>query len=346
MTTDAALPPPASRLRRRAARRCAPRSPPRTGAPSPRPCRRCSPRRACRAAQAAAARSALARRLAQTLRERKTAAGRDGLVQGLLQEYSLSSQEGVALMCLAEALLRIPDTATRDALIRDKISNGHWHEHLGRSPSLFVNAATWGAAAHRQAGRDAQRVGPVERAGAADRQGRRAADPQGRRPGDAPDGRAVRHRRDDRRGARQRAAARGAGLSLFVRHARRGGAHRGRRGALPRAPTRTRSTRSAAPRPAAASTTVRASRSSSRRCTRATAGRRSSASTAELYPVLKRARAARAQLRHRPQHRRRGSRPPRALARPARAPVLRARSSPAGTASASSSRRTRSAARS
>ena len=85
----------------------------------------------------------LARRLALTLRERKSAAGREGLVQGLLQEYALSSQEGVALMCLAEALLRIPDAATRDALIRDKISTGQWHEHLGRSPSLFVNAATW-----------------------------------------------------------------------------------------------------------------------------------------------------------------------------------------------------------
>ncbi|EJV9507391.1 trifunctional transcriptional regulator/proline dehydrogenase/L-glutamate gamma-semialdehyde dehydrogenase, partial [Cronobacter sakazakii] len=51
---------------------------------------------------------------------------------------------GVALMCLAEALLRIPDKATRDALIRDKISNGNWQSHIGRSPSLFVNAATWG----------------------------------------------------------------------------------------------------------------------------------------------------------------------------------------------------------
>ncbi|HZW75626.1 MAG TPA: bifunctional proline dehydrogenase/L-glutamate gamma-semialdehyde dehydrogenase PutA, partial [Caldimonas sp.] len=80
---------------------------------------------------------------AQTLRERPSGGGREGLVQGLLQEYSLSSQEGVALMCLAEALLRIPDPATRDALIRDKISAGQWHEHLGRSPSLFVNAATW-----------------------------------------------------------------------------------------------------------------------------------------------------------------------------------------------------------
>ncbi len=61
-----------------------------------------------------------------------------------MQEFSLSSAEGVALMCLAEALLRIPDTATRDALIRDKIGHGDWRSHLGRSPSLFVNAATWG----------------------------------------------------------------------------------------------------------------------------------------------------------------------------------------------------------
>ena len=47
-------------------------------------------------------------------------------------------------MCLAEALLRIPDAATRDALIRDKLSPGDWRAHVGQSPSLFVNAATWG----------------------------------------------------------------------------------------------------------------------------------------------------------------------------------------------------------
>jgi RHH-type proline utilization regulon transcriptional repressor/proline dehydrogenase/delta 1-pyrroline-5-carboxylate dehydrogenase len=86
----------------------------------------------------------LATRLAQGLRDRKPSAGKAGLVQGLLQEFALSSQEGVALMCLAEALLRIPDAGTRDALIRDKISQGEWNAHLGRSPSMFVNAATWG----------------------------------------------------------------------------------------------------------------------------------------------------------------------------------------------------------
>ncbi len=87
---------------------------------------------------------ALALRLVRQLRERKTALGRAGMVQSLLQEYALSSQEGIALMCLAEALLRIPDAATRDALIRDKIAQGQWHNHLGHSPSLFVNATTWG----------------------------------------------------------------------------------------------------------------------------------------------------------------------------------------------------------
>jgi RHH-type transcriptional regulator, proline utilization regulon repressor / proline dehydrogenase / delta 1-pyrroline-5-carboxylate dehydrogenase len=86
----------------------------------------------------------LAGQLANTLRLRKASGGRSGIVQKLLQEYALSSQEGIALMCLAEALLRIPDAATRDALIRDKIAKGQWQTHLGKSPSLFVNAATWG----------------------------------------------------------------------------------------------------------------------------------------------------------------------------------------------------------
>ncbi len=72
------------------------------------------------------------------------AKGQRGGVEGLVREYALSSEEGVALMCLAEALLRIPDNATRDALIRDKIAGGDWQAHLGQGRSLFVNAATWG----------------------------------------------------------------------------------------------------------------------------------------------------------------------------------------------------------
>ncbi len=81
---------------------------------------------------------------ARSLVEQLRAKPRGGGVEGLIHEYSLSSQEGVALMCLAEALLRIPDAATRDALIRDKIATGDWRAHVGQSPSLFVNAATWG----------------------------------------------------------------------------------------------------------------------------------------------------------------------------------------------------------
>jgi RHH-type proline utilization regulon transcriptional repressor/proline dehydrogenase/delta 1-pyrroline-5-carboxylate dehydrogenase len=65
-------------------------------------------------------------------------------VDALMHEFSLSSAEGVALMCLAEALLRVPDSATRDRLIADKIGHGDWSAHVGNSPSLFVNATAWG----------------------------------------------------------------------------------------------------------------------------------------------------------------------------------------------------------
>jgi RHH-type transcriptional regulator, proline utilization regulon repressor / proline dehydrogenase / delta 1-pyrroline-5-carboxylate dehydrogenase len=66
-----------------------------------------------------------------------------GGLQALLSHYDLSTQEGVALMCLAEALLRIPDSDTVDALIADKLSVGQWQHHLGKSDSVFVNASTW-----------------------------------------------------------------------------------------------------------------------------------------------------------------------------------------------------------
>jgi RHH-type proline utilization regulon transcriptional repressor/proline dehydrogenase/delta 1-pyrroline-5-carboxylate dehydrogenase len=88
----------------------------------------------------AEATAATARSLITALRAKARGTG----VEALVQEYALSSQEGVALMCLAEALLRIPDVATRDALIRDKLSGGDWRSHVGGDRSLFVNAATWG----------------------------------------------------------------------------------------------------------------------------------------------------------------------------------------------------------
>lgn len=99
--------------------------------------------------------AATATRLIEALR----AGARPGAVQALVQEYALSSPEGVALMCLAEALLRIPDMATRDALIRDKIAHGDWRGHLGKDRPVFVNAASWGllvtgklVSAHDEAG--------------------------------------------------------------------------------------------------------------------------------------------------------------------------------------------------
>jgi RHH-type proline utilization regulon transcriptional repressor/proline dehydrogenase/delta 1-pyrroline-5-carboxylate dehydrogenase len=69
--------------------------------------------------------------------------GRPGLMEVFLAEYGLSTDEGVALMCLAEALLRVPDAETIDELIEDKISPSSWGEHLGRSSSSLVNASTW-----------------------------------------------------------------------------------------------------------------------------------------------------------------------------------------------------------
>ena len=65
-------------------------------------------------------------------------------LDAFLQEFGLSNQEGIALMCIAEALLRIPDDATADRLIAEKLATGDWSSHSGKSESLFVNASTWG----------------------------------------------------------------------------------------------------------------------------------------------------------------------------------------------------------
>ena len=70
-------------------------------------------------------------------------AGRPGLMEVFLSEYGLSTNEGIALMCLAEALLRVPDRETIDDLIEDKIAPSEWGAHLGRSSSSLVNASTW-----------------------------------------------------------------------------------------------------------------------------------------------------------------------------------------------------------
>lgn len=73
--------------------------------------------------------------------------GRDNAVDtldALLRQYSLDTQEGLMLMCLAEALLRVPDASTADALIRDKLSAAEWERHLGKSDNVLVNFAAWG----------------------------------------------------------------------------------------------------------------------------------------------------------------------------------------------------------
>lgn len=67
-----------------------------------------------------------------------------GAMEAFMREYDLSSEEGVVLMCLAEALLRIPDNDTAELLISDKLADANWEAHLGKSESLFVNASTWG----------------------------------------------------------------------------------------------------------------------------------------------------------------------------------------------------------
>jgi RHH-type proline utilization regulon transcriptional repressor/proline dehydrogenase/delta 1-pyrroline-5-carboxylate dehydrogenase len=86
-------------------------------------------------------------RIADRARALVTAVRRERLGKGgidaFLHEYELSSPEGVALLCLAEALLRVPDAETVDRLIRDKIGDANWESHLGRSESIFVNASTW-----------------------------------------------------------------------------------------------------------------------------------------------------------------------------------------------------------
>ncbi len=175
--------------------------------------------------------AAVATRLVEAAR-----AGRheSGGVNSFLHEYGLSSEEGVLLLCLAEALLRIPDAATADRLIAGTIGSGDWARHLGQSESVLVNASTWGlmltghvvdwgegkgndlaSLVQRLIGRSGE---PVIRQ--ALRQAMRILGNQFVL-GETIDG-----------GARECRGRRRRGLSLLLRHAGRGGAHRGRRPAL------------------------------------------------------------------------------------------------------------------
>ncbi|MCC6856892.1 MAG: hypothetical protein IT189_12645, partial [Microbacteriaceae bacterium] len=89
-----------------------------------------------RRAAAAAARDIVVKARAETQHT--------GVMESFLEEFGLSNPEGLALMCLAEALLRVPDADTADALIAEKITSGEWGDHNGKSDSLLVNASTWG----------------------------------------------------------------------------------------------------------------------------------------------------------------------------------------------------------
>ncbi|TXH80782.1 MAG: bifunctional proline dehydrogenase/L-glutamate gamma-semialdehyde dehydrogenase PutA [Pseudoxanthomonas sp.] len=88
---------------------------------------------------------AQAQKLAVDLVKRVRARAQDqGAIEAFMRQYDLGSEEGVLLMCVAEALLRIPDQDTADKLIRDKLGDADWEKHLGQSDSVLVNASTWG----------------------------------------------------------------------------------------------------------------------------------------------------------------------------------------------------------
>jgi RHH-type proline utilization regulon transcriptional repressor/proline dehydrogenase/delta 1-pyrroline-5-carboxylate dehydrogenase len=89
-------------------------------------------------------RAATLQRARQFVSGARARADERGYLDAFLQEFGLANHEGIALMCLAEALLRIPDDATADKLIAEKLNAGDWSQHAGQSDSLFVNASTWG----------------------------------------------------------------------------------------------------------------------------------------------------------------------------------------------------------
>lgn len=82
--------------------------------------------------------------VATLIRDIRLEAGKGTGIEAFLQEYGLDTEEGITLMCLAESLLRIPDSETADAFIEDKLSSGNWGKHLNQSESFFVNASTYG----------------------------------------------------------------------------------------------------------------------------------------------------------------------------------------------------------
>jgi len=92
----------------------------------------------------ASTQAAAAKRAAAIVEASRAMKDKRGTLDAFLQEFGLSNQEGVALMCLAEALLRIPDEATQDLLIAEKMKMGNWADHAGKSEDFLVNASVWG----------------------------------------------------------------------------------------------------------------------------------------------------------------------------------------------------------
>ncbi len=155
-------------------------------------------------------------------------------LDAFLQEFGLSNQEGIALMCIAEALLRIPDDATADRLIAEQLATGNWSSHAGQSESVFVNASTWGLMLTG----GMLELDPAIRADSAGwfkKLTRKAGEPLvrlGGAPRDAHHRRRIRGRPQHRGGAGAQRPG-GRCRAVFVRHAGRGCAHARRCGAIP-----------------------------------------------------------------------------------------------------------------
>ena len=148
----------------------------------------------------------------------------------MLREFALSTKEGLALMVLAEALLRVPDARTADQFIEDKLAQGDFVHHetqIERVPGQRLGLGARRLGAGDPARRDAARHHRPP-----DQAARRAGGARRDAAGDAADGQPFRARRDHRGGAGAGAAARRASAALFLRHARRRRAHRGRCRAL------------------------------------------------------------------------------------------------------------------
>ena len=176
-----------------------------------------------RAIFTATERNRIADRAARLVSAARANRHKHGGVDAFMHEYGLTSEEGIILMCLAEALLRIPDKDTADALIAEKIGGGRWEKHLGHSDSLFVNASTFGLMITGRVVKlgEAKGAGPGRRPQAPGGALGRALHPPGAAPGHEDPGRQLRARPHHRGGAGARRAARSQGLSLLLRHAGR-----------------------------------------------------------------------------------------------------------------------------